>query len=121
MKFLLDVHMPPSFAIMLTGAGHECRLSAKITEESAPDTELVKIARNSGETILTHDLDFGTLLSFSGAKSPSVVIFRVQNINADIFFSLLQSCWEAIEAPLEKGAIVIIEPAAVRIRELPIR
>ena len=64
---------------------------------------MVEIAKQNGETVLTHDLDFGTLLSFSGESRPSVVIFRVQNINANIFFSLLQSCWDAIEAPLENG------------------
>ena len=121
MKFLLDVHMLSRLGRMLHGIGHDCRLATAVTNDSAPDYELMEIARQNGETILTHDLDFGTLLSFSGDKRPSVVIFRVQRINADIFFDLLQSCWNAIEGSLEKGAIVIIEPTAVRIRELPIR
>ncbi|MCF8246525.1 MAG: DUF5615 family PIN-like protein [Saprospiraceae bacterium] len=121
MKFLLDVHMPPKLARLLYGLGHDCRLATKVTNESAPDIELVEIAKSNGETILTHDLDFGTLLSFSGATRPSVVIFRFQNINADIFFTLLEANWAAMETPLENGAIVVIEPTSIRIRNLPIK
>ncbi|MCC6723525.1 MAG: DUF5615 family PIN-like protein [Saprospiraceae bacterium] len=121
MKFLLDVHMPPRLARMLFGLGHECRLATQVTIESAPDIELVSIARQNDETILTHDLYFGTLLSFSGATKPSVVIYRFQEINADIFFSLLVDNWAAIESALETGAIVILEPSSIRIRALPIK
>ena len=120
MKFLLDVHMPTRLAWLLCGLGHECRLASIVTNQSAPDTELVKIAMTNGETILTHNLDFGTLLSFSGASRPSVVIFRFQKINAEVFFSLLKANWASINAPLEEGAIVIIEPTSIRIRVLPI-
>lgn len=77
-------------------------------------------ARQAGETIVTHDLDFGHLLAFSGEDSPSVVIFRPQDSKPPALFAQMQQAWGDIEKPLEEGAIVVLEAGAVRIRSLPV-
>ena len=51
---------------------------------------------------------------------PSIIIMMIEKINNKIFYQLLSDNWETIEEPLIKGAIVFIEPTAVRIRDLPI-
>ena len=33
--------------------------------------------------LLTHDLDFGELVAASGAKLPSIVVFRLANMHPD--------------------------------------
>jgi predicted nuclease of predicted toxin-antitoxin system len=70
--------------------------------------------------ILTHDLDYGSILAFSGEATPSVIIFRVRNTQPQYLFSRLMRSWPQIQASLAQGAIVILEDAALRIRELPI-
>ena len=37
----------------------------------ATDSEIVAEARRTGEVIITHDLDYGHLLAFSGEQAPS--------------------------------------------------
>jgi predicted nuclease of predicted toxin-antitoxin system len=121
MKFLLDVHLGPSLAEMLESDGHTCRLVVKVGDPTMDDTDILELAREHDEVILTHDLDFGTLLAFSKTNKPSIIIFRIEKINSLIFYQLITDNWEAIKDPLVSGAIVIIEPHGVRIRTLPIR
>jgi predicted nuclease of predicted toxin-antitoxin system len=80
----------------------------------------VGVARDNDETIITHDLDYGKLLVFSNDPKPSVIIFRLRNVQVASLFSHITEKWEEFRSPLEQGAIVVIEDSAVRIRRLPI-
>jgi predicted nuclease of predicted toxin-antitoxin system len=40
-------------------------------------------AKAGGEVIVTHDLDYGHLLAFSGEADQSVIIFRLRNAHPD--------------------------------------
>ncbi len=120
MKFLLDVHMPPSLARMLEEDGHTCRLVVKVADPRIENIDILLIAEENDETILTHDLDFGKLLSFRGNNRPSVVIFRIDKINAQQFHLAIQQYWNQIEHALIEGAVVVISSNNVRIRKLPI-
>ncbi|GAK50941.1 hypothetical protein U14_02183 [Candidatus Moduliflexus flocculans] len=120
MKFLLNMNVPPQLGRHLMQLGHHCRHVRELGMARAADYEIVAEARRQQETILTHDLDYGHLLAFSGEAWPSVIIFRVRQTNADYLLQRLLRVWAAIEQPLTEGAIVVLEDAALRIRKLPI-
>ncbi|MBC8456475.1 MAG: DUF5615 family PIN-like protein [Deltaproteobacteria bacterium] len=120
MMFLLDMNLPRELGKKLTVTGHECRHVGDIGMAEASDIEIVEKARKYQETILTHDLDYGHLLAFSGEAVPSVIIFRLHNTHVNNLFYRVIDVWSEIEKPLKDGAIVLIEDATVRIRELPI-
>jgi len=120
LKLLLNMNLPRELGKKLTVTGHECRHVGDIGMAEASDIEIVTKARENHETILTHDLDYGHLLAFSGEATPSVIIFRLHNTQADNLFYRVTDVWSEIEKPLKDGAIVVIEDATVRIRELPI-
>ena len=84
------------------------------------DVEIVAEAKKTGETILTHDLDYGDLLAFSGESAPSVLILRIRDLRTDEIISRFDVVWNEIEFPLDKGAIVSLSDKSVRIRNLPI-
>ena len=46
-------------------------------------------AKNNSYAILTHDLDFGTILAVSQASAPSVIQIRTQNLLSSDFKTLL--------------------------------
>ncbi len=121
MKFLIDVNTPAQLGEMLKKHGHTYRHVALLKREKAQDSEILSMANENDEVILTHDLDFGQLLAISGKERPSVVIFRIHKINAQIFFNLLIENWDSIENPLMQGSVVIIETFTIRIRKLPIK
>ena len=120
MKFLLDVNMPPSLGRLLQNAGHAFRCVPDVMPETSPDNLVCEMALLHEETIITHDTDFGTLLAFSGAGGPSVILFRIHHINAVIFANLILENWIKIEEPLVSGALVAFEADKIRIRSLPI-
>ena len=121
MKFLLNVNIPPSLCELLDGQGHTSRHISLMGRATAKDTEIIEIAKENEEVIITHDLDYGSLLAFSNESKPSVIIFRVHQLSKEICFNLIQANWENIEEVLDNGAIVIIEQENLRIRTLPIR
>jgi predicted nuclease of predicted toxin-antitoxin system len=84
------------------------------------DLEIIELAKVNNEVIITHDLDYANLLAFSKEQKPSVIIFRIRNTKADSLFKNIVENWLKIEEPLKKGAIVVIEDASVRIRNLHI-
>jgi len=121
MDFLLNVNMTPSLMPLLTTDGHNCRHVVSIGKGAASDHEIVDIANLNHEVIITHDLDYGTILAFSGQNKPSVIIFRIHNVGPLIFYNLIRNNWDKIENPLTEGAIVIFEPATVWVHRLPIK
>jgi predicted nuclease of predicted toxin-antitoxin system len=114
------MNLPRALGRRLAVAGHACRHVADIGSVRAPDAAIVEEARRQGEVILTHDLDYGHLLAFSGQSAPSVVILRLRNTHPDHLFAGFAAAWPEIERPLTESAIVILEDGALRIRRLPI-
>ena len=121
MKFLLDVNIPPKLGKLLQKLGHQYRSLIEIKKITLSDIEIVEMAKRNEEIILTHDLDFGQILTFSGEPSPSVIIFRISKVNAEVFFGLLEDNLEKIEGDLLSGAIVIFKSNSIRIRRLPVK
>jgi predicted nuclease of predicted toxin-antitoxin system len=121
MKFLLNVNVSYRLGALLAGVGHEFRHAANVGLGMATDAAILEVARLSNEVVITHDLDYGALLAFSGAATPSVIIFRMQNVGGSEMYDLLQQRWESLEIALSEGSVVIIEPNSLRIRRLPIQ
>lgn len=120
MKFLLNMNTPRELGRRLTAKGHESRHVGDIGMSQASDVEIMEEAKANKEVIITHDLDYGHLLAFSGESEPSVIIFRLRTTHTDNLFVRIISAWSEIENPLIEGAIVVIEDSVIRIRKLPV-
>lgn len=120
MKFLLDVGISPRLGELLIQKGHSYRHMPNFYSPKTDDSDILKIAVENQEVIITHDLDFGALLAFSGDNRPSTILFRIHNIVPQLFYDLIVDNWTTIEQPLHEGALVIIETHSVRIRKLPL-
>jgi predicted nuclease of predicted toxin-antitoxin system len=114
------MNMPRELGRQLAAKGHEWRHVRDIAMARARDVAILEEARKSQDVVVTHDLDYGHLLAFSGEPGPSVIIFRVRNTHPDNLFRRLMSSWSEIEKPLLEGAIVTVEDATLRIRKLPV-
>ena len=120
MKFLLNMNLPRELGRLLETEGHSWRHARDTGLARADDPQVVAAAKTNGEVVLTHDLDYGTLLAFSGDHEPSVVIFRNRNILPSALFKSLTRAWAEIGPALQAGALVLIEDTSIRIRRLPI-
>lgn len=120
MKFLLNMNVSRELGKRLSILGHTSRHVGDLGMARASDSEIVSVAKVNQEIIVTHDLDYGNLLAFSGESSPSVIIFRTKNTHPSNLFNHLTKRWTEIEQSLLNGAIVVIEDGTLRIRKLPI-
>jgi len=120
MNFLLNMNVNRDMAAKLKERGHICRHVGDIGMSRAKDIEIVTEAKRTNEVILTHDLDYGHLLAFSGEKAPSVIILRLRDLRSDDVISRMEAVWTDIERPLLDGAIVSLSDKSLRIRTLPI-
>jgi len=77
-------------------------------------------AKSHDQVILTHDLDFGTLLSSRADTSPSVVQLRSDNLTPQFATDVVLRTLLLARRELEQGAIVTIELSRVRLRVLPL-
>ena len=115
------MNLPRTLAVLLTQNGYRCRHVGDIGLSQATDEEIVEEARLNGEVILTHDMDYGKILAFSGESSSSVIIFRYQTKEPESFLKRILNNLPQIQSGLERGAIVVVERKITRIRLLPIQ
>jgi predicted nuclease of predicted toxin-antitoxin system len=121
MKFLLDENMPPSLAIKLKVIGYDTRHVVEIGYHSTPDFKIAELAASTGEIIITHDTDFGTILALSAADKPSVILFRWEIMTTNLIFQFLESRLPELETDLKQGSLIVIDDNKMRIRPLPLK
>ena len=121
MKLLIDNALSPDVARGLSAAGHYAIHVRDIGLGPAADSVIFDRAAAEDLIVISADTDFGTLLAIRQSCKPSVVLFRgaTPRRPADQLTLLLANL-PRVEGDLLTGAIVIIEPARIRIRALPI-
>lgn len=93
MNFLLNMNVHRDMTAPLEKRGHVCRHVGDIGMSRAKDVEVVAEAKRTDEVIITHDLDYGHLLAFSGDSAPSVIILRLRDLQTDDVISRMDSVW----------------------------
>ncbi len=73
MKLLVDMNLSPDGVPLLASYGWEARHWSTVGPGNAPDTELMRWAREHLHVIVTQDLDFSQLLFATRDAGPSVV------------------------------------------------
>lgn len=122
MKFLVDNAVSPSISANLHKAGHDSVHVREYGLQAAIDQVILERAMREERILISADTDFGTLLAETGFAAPSVILFRRTSGNPQTEFELLSMVLDRseVQESLQKGAIVVVEPRKLRIRELPI-
>jgi predicted nuclease of predicted toxin-antitoxin system len=117
-KILADMPISPKTVEYIRKLGIECRHLTEFKMERASDEEIIRFAKENGYTILTEDLDFGTILFYTQEIEPCVIILRVGNLNTAEINKLIEKALDRIMG--EENAIIVIERTKIRIKKLPI-
>jgi predicted nuclease of predicted toxin-antitoxin system len=120
MKILIDMNLSPDLVNVLENDGFEAIHWPSVGEINARDRDIMTWAKSNGYIVLTHDLDFGTILAVTQAEAPSVVQIRIQDLLSSDFRTLLISVLRQFTKELEAGALISVEPTRSKVRILPI-
>lgn len=120
MKFLADMGISPKTVAFLNDLGHDASHLHEYGLDRLPDADILQKARNEKSIVLTHDLDFGELVAASGARLPSVVIFRLRNMKPAQVNSYLRRIIHQYQKEHEQGVVISVTEGQIRRRLLPI-
>ena len=109
MKFLIDVHLPPSLCRALAAEGHDAIHTSALPDGNATTDQVVtSVAIAEGRVLVTKDLEFFDGLVLHGAP-PKLVLVRCGNLRKRDLVALVVSQLEAIVSGLESGDLVEVE------------
>jgi predicted nuclease of predicted toxin-antitoxin system len=120
LKLLVDMNLSPAWVECLRTAGWEAAHWSTLGDPRAPDSEIMRFAREQGWTIFTHDLDFSAILAHTQAGRPSIFQVRAQDVSPSHLGLLVIGTLRQFSAQLETGAIVTVDAARQRVRLLPL-
>jgi len=120
MKFLLDMGIAQSTARFLNGQGHDAVHLRQEGLERMKDEDIIVKARTENRVILTHDLDFGRIIALSRAKLPSVITFRLQDMQATNVNRFVSIVIERNGEELINGVLISVSEDTIRTRTLPV-
>jgi predicted nuclease of predicted toxin-antitoxin system len=121
MKFIVDMNLSPLWVTSLIEGGWEAKHWSEIGKADATDEEILRYALANEFVVLTHDLDFGTILAFTRGSKPSVVQIRAVDVSPEAIGRQTLAALRHVKPELEAGALLTIEADRTRLRILPLR
>ena len=121
MKILVDMNLSPDWCGILVKHGWTSAHWSSVGKPTAPDKTVLQYAKDNGYVVLTHDLDFSAILAATGAKAPSVIQVRAQDVLSEHFQQLVLDSLRQFESALTTGALIVIDESRARARVLPLK
>ena len=120
MNILVDMNLAPELSDLLKQHGWNAVHWSSVGHPRATDAEVMNWALTNDHVVLTHDLDFGTILALTRAKGPSVIQLRTQDVSPNHLESILIRVLQTHQKALEAGALIVVDEARSRVRTLPL-
>lgn len=121
MKLLIDMSLSPAWVPVFEQHGFSATHWSQVGDNNAPDSVLLKWAKDNACIVFTNDLDFGAILAATSGKSPSVIQVRSQDVTPKHLSSIVVRALRQHQLLIEQGALISINEARARVRILPLR
>jgi predicted nuclease of predicted toxin-antitoxin system len=118
-KILIDMNLSPGWETLLAENGFEAVHWTKVGRVDAADREIMEFAAECGFMVLTHDLDFASILAATGQKKPSVIQIRAEDTRPTSIGARVVQALRVAAPDMEAGALVTVDPGKTRVRILP--
>lgn len=120
MRFLADMGISQRTVLWLREQKYDIVHLREQGLQRLKDSEIMIKANQEQRIILTIDLDFAQLLAMSGAKFPSIILFRLGNDNYSIINERISLVLSQYSNYLVEGAIISVTDKNIRVKKLPI-
>jgi len=107
-------------AAWLVDEGHDAVHATEIGLSTAPDTEIIEVARQERRTIVAADLDYPRLLAVARVTDPSLILFRGGSWSEADVRSRMATALANLETSDIVGSVIVVERERVRRRRLPL-
>ena len=121
MKLLVDMNLTPRWVATLQVAGIQAQHWSTVGRADASDREIMVHARDHDMVVLTHDLDFTTILALTNWEKPSVVQIGADDTTPEAIGIALTKALVQTAHEVQAGAVLTVEPTRSRLRVLPFR
>lgn len=118
---LIDMSLSPAWVDWFHEHGWPAVHWSAVGDYRSSDRVILAWAREHGQTLFTHDLDFSAILASSNAGAPSVIQLRARDVTPDGAGSLILEALTSWEAELRRGALMSVDETSRRVRILPLR
>jgi predicted nuclease of predicted toxin-antitoxin system len=119
MKFLLNENITPRIKDFFSQRGYQCMDIYEAGLSGKTDEQVIEFAISNKLIVLTHDLDYGRIISLSGKQFPSVITLRHKKISLEIIQHSLDQVLPAYSDQLISGILLSIDEESIRTRKLP--
>lgn len=119
MKFLLNENITPLIKDFFLTHGHQCFDIYETGLSGKKDEEVIEFAIANELIVVTHDLDYGRIISLSGKQFPSVITLRYKKISLEIIRNSLQQIIPPYSEQLISGVLLSVDEESIRVRRLP--
>jgi predicted nuclease of predicted toxin-antitoxin system len=120
-RILLDQGLSPAAAALLRAEDWDALHVMEAGLDRAEDFEILEFARQESRTCITLDHDFHAHLARAQMAGPSVVILRLEGLDAAHQAAVIRKVWEICADVISAGAAVSVDAASIRVRRLPLR
>jgi predicted nuclease of predicted toxin-antitoxin system len=119
-KFLVDMPLSPALAAWLRDESHDAVHAAELGLQSAPDIDVLTLAKREGRTTITADLDYPRLMALARTSQPSLILFRDGTWSEADVIARIADPFQVFTAADIQENIIVVERGRVRRRRLPI-
>lgn len=106
MRFLLDANLPGRLAQAFLDAGHDCEHMEDLLPRYSPDTEIARIANDSGAVLVSRDADF-VRFSKDGLLTVPLIWVRLGNLRRAAMASAIRARLPALVIAIEAGTSIV--------------
>jgi len=120
-RILLDQGLAPGTAILLRSEGWDALHVMEVGLDRSQDVQILEFASRERRTCVTLDHDFHAHLALAQMVGPSVVLVRLEGLDASRQAALIRRVWETCGEAIDEGAAVSVDAFSIRVRRLPLR
>ena len=111
MRFLLDESVDQRISGFLSRNGHE----VTVGRSGIPDTQVLRLAVDENQVLITNDKDFGELVFKRGFSHSGVILFRLGDADLQEILERLRDVLDQFVETI--GDFIVVTPSRIRSRQ----